>query len=70
VIDRNNWSFNITANDTETSVLLYSLVQTAIANGLISYDYITDSLAHFTHNPENIEVILPWNVKLGSVCLP
>jgi hypothetical protein len=65
VIGRKNWMFNITASGAEASAILYSIVQTAMANGLTPYDYINHCLEHLTHAPANIEAILPWNVELG-----
>jgi transposase len=63
VIGRKNWMFNITASGAEASAMLYSIVQTAIANGLIPYDYINHCLEHLTHAPENIEAILHFALE-------
>ncbi len=65
VIGRKNWLFCITGNGAQASAMLYSIIQTAIANGLTPYDYICHCLEHLTHEPDNIEAILPWNVQLS-----
>ncbi|SFC11607.1 IS66 family transposase, partial [Pseudoalteromonas denitrificans] len=65
VIGRKNWMFSNTRNGAQASAVLYSIVQTAKANGLVPYDYISHCLEHLIHAPENLDAILPWNVKLG-----
>ena len=65
VIGRKNWMFNFTPSGAEASAILYSIVQTAIANGHTPYDYICHCLEHLTHQPNDIESILPWNVELA-----
>ncbi|WP_425356636.1 IS66 family transposase [methanotrophic endosymbiont of Bathymodiolus puteoserpentis (Logatchev)] len=40
VIGRKNWLFSQTPRDANASALLYSLVQTAVANNLESFDYL------------------------------
>jgi transposase len=48
--------------------MLYSLIETAKANGLVPYDYtnyIAHCLEHLTHDPDNLDAILPWHVELG-----
>ena len=57
--------FNFTPSGAEASAILYSIVQTAIANGHTPYDYICHCLEHLTHQPNDIESILPWNVELA-----
>ena len=53
-----------TAKGAQASAILYSIVQTAKANGLVPDDYIRHCLEHLTHDPDNLDAILPWNVKL------
>lgn len=64
VIGRKNWVFNNTANGADASAILYSIVQTAKANGLVPFDYIAHCLEHLAHEPDNLKAILPWNVQL------
>jgi transposase len=54
----------MTGNGAQASAMLYSIIQTAKANELTPYGYSCHCREHFTHEPENIEAILPWNVKL------
>ena len=65
VIGRKNWMFCNTRNGAQASAILYSIVQTAKANGLVPYDYILHCLELLTHDPDNLDAILPWNVKLA-----
>jgi transposase len=63
---RKAWLFSQTANGAKASAILYSIVESAKANGLVPYDYITHLLEVFTHPEPDIEQLLPWNVKLGD----
>lgn len=68
VIGRKNWLFSNTEKGATASAILYSLVETAKANGLVPFDY----LAHlFTELPklapdDSLEYLLPWNVTLSA----
>jgi len=69
VIGRNNWMFSDTVKGVEASANLYSLVETAKANGLEPYRYLRQI---FTELPraqtiEEIERLLPWNVDKDSI---
>jgi len=44
--------------------MMYSIVETAKANGLIPFDYLRYLLEQLPTNPENIDYLLPWNVAL------
>ena len=67
VIGRKNWLFSNTANGARTSAMLYSIIETAKANNLIPFDYIAHCLEQLSRNPNanDIEAMLPWNVKLS-----
>jgi gamma-glutamylcyclotransferase (GGCT)/AIG2-like uncharacterized protein YtfP len=65
VIGRKNWMFSNTENGAQASAMLYSIIATAKANGLVPYDYIRHCLEYLIHEPENLDAILPWNVKLS-----
>ncbi len=63
VIGRKNWLFPNTRNGAHASAILYSLVETAKANDLVVHDYISTCLQHLTEQPDNLESLLPWNIK-------
>ena len=65
VIGRKNWLFSASTQGARSSAMLYSIIETAKANGLVPYDYIAHCLDHLCRNPDDIEPILPWNVKLN-----
>jgi len=63
-LGRKNWMFSDTPAGAEASARLYSLVETAKANGLEPYAYLRRV---FTNLPqaktlEDIEALLPWNI--------
>ncbi len=61
VIGRKDWLFSNTANGAR--VILYSLVKTAKANGLIPFDYLNIMLEQIPKQPQDIDQLLPWNIK-------
>tara|TARA_R110002049_G_C9177390_1_gene563007 strand:+ start:606 stop:2180 length:1575 start_codon:yes stop_codon:yes gene_type:complete len=66
VVGRKNWLFSATVQGAKSSANLYSLIETAKANGLEPYEYLRKV---FTELPkaksvEEIEALLPWNVTL------
>lgn len=68
VIGRKNWIFSTSPKGAVASANLYSMIETAKANGLEPYAYLQKI---FTELPqaasvEQVEVLLPWNVK-GAV---
>jgi hypothetical protein len=64
VIGRKNWMFVNTRNGAHASAILYSLVETAKANGLTPFDYIQHLLNELPWQPGNIDYLLPWYFKL------
>jgi len=64
VIGRKNWMFSNTSKGAEASAVLYSLIETAKANGLVPFDYIKTLLEQLPNEPESVEYLLPWNVLL------
>jgi len=64
VIGRKNWLFANTANGAQASAMLYSLVETAKANGLTPFDYLNHLLEELPKKSQGIEQLLPWNVDL------
>ena len=67
VMGRKNWLFSNAKSGANASAMLYSIIETAKANGLTPFDYIMHCLEHLAASPDNVEGLLPWNVKLGKV---
>lgn len=63
VIGRKNWLFSQTKNGANASAILYSIIETAKANGLTPYDYISHCLTEICKPDCNIDDLLPWNIK-------
>lgn len=66
VIGRKNWLFANTANGAQSSANLYSLIETAKANGLIAYDYLVKLFEELPKREKGADLddLLPWNIKL------
>ncbi len=62
---RKAWLFSQTANGANASATLYSIVETAKANGLVPYDYLVHVMEKIMQGGTEPEQLLPWNVKLG-----
>ena len=67
VIGRKNWLFSNTANGAKASAMLYSIIETAKANGLMPFDYIAHCLEQLSRDSSEIDSLLPWNAKLNAV---
>jgi len=63
VIGRKNWLFANTASGARASATLYSLIETAKANGLIPFDYLMFLLSELPKKQSDIESLMPWNFK-------
>ena len=63
VIGRKNWLFSNTSNGADASAMLYSIVETAKANGLILYDYMVKCMKELAKAEPDIDALLPWNFK-------
>ena len=63
---RKNWLLNNTHKGAEASAALYSLVETAKANGLIPFDYLMHIFKELPtlSDDADLEHLLPWNVTL------
>lgn len=70
VIDRKNFLFANTPNGAKGSATIFSLIQTAIENGLGPYQYLTWLLKAANNadldDPETVKKLLPWNAS--AVC--
>jgi len=69
VVGRKGWLFADTVRGAQASASLYSLIETAKANGLEPYAYLR---LVFTELPsaatlEHVEELLPWNVDRGKL---
>ncbi|PCI53441.1 MAG: IS66 family transposase [Gammaproteobacteria bacterium] len=65
VIGRKNWLFSNTARGARASAVLYSVIETAKANGLLVDNYLQTCLDELAKKPESLTHLLPWNVKQG-----
>jgi transposase len=65
VIGRKNWLFSASQHGATSSANLYSLIETAKANGLEPYAYLKIIFAELPNAKtlEQIEKLLPWNLK-------
>ena len=63
VIGRKNWLLSDTPKGATASAQLYSLVETAKANGQEPYAYLRHILEHLPHAKavEDYDALLPWN---------
>ena len=67
VIDRKNFLLANTPKGATGSAVMFSLIQTAIENGLDPYRYLTWLLKTANNadlkNPDIVEKLLPWNAQ-------
>ncbi len=61
------------ANDTKVSAIIYSLVETAKANGLNTYQYLELLLTEIPQHMEDtsldfIDKLLPWSEYVQKTC--
>ncbi len=68
-VGRRNWLFADTPRGAKASATVYSLIETAKANGLEPFAYIHPVLQHIggASTVEEIEALLPWNVTLSKL---
>jgi len=65
VVGRRNWLFSDTAKGAAASANLYSLIETAKANGIEPYNYlrhVMTLLPELQHNADKLDALLPWNM--------
>jgi transposase len=67
VVGRKNWLFSASPSGATASANLYSLIETAKANGIEPYVYLRRVFTDLPNaqSVEQIETLLPWNVKGG-----
>ncbi|VAW48260.1 hypothetical protein MNBD_GAMMA03-1532 [hydrothermal vent metagenome] len=47
--------------------MLYSLIETAKANGLTPFSYLMFLLEELPKKPEDLAYLMPWNVALRAI---
>jgi transposase len=73
VMGRKAWLFADTKKGATSSAIVYSIVETAKANNLNVYKYLTHIFTKmpamdFKNNPSLLEDLLPWSAKLPEDC--
>ena len=69
VIGRKAWLFSDTPAGAHSSAVIYSLVQTATANGLEPYSWLRRVLRDLpaAKTIEAVEALLPWNLRIPDI---
>jgi len=69
VIGRKAWLFSDTPAGAHSSAVIYSLVQTAKANGLEPYAWLRRVLRDLpaAKTVEDVEALLPWNMRIADL---
>jgi hypothetical protein len=72
-IGRKNWLFSDTPKGASSSAAVYSIVETAKANGLNVYTYLEYLLLYmpdsdWQNHPENLEDLMPWSEAAQKEC--
>ena len=70
---RKNWLFSASVSGAESSANAYSIIETAKANGLDPYKYLTTIFTYLPSqdlikNPEIIDEFLPWSEFVQKNC--
>lgn len=67
VIGRRNWLFSNTPNGATSSTIIYSIIQTAIANNLKPQKYLEYIFTRIQYG-DDIENLTPWSDKIPEYC--
>jgi len=69
VVGRKAWLFSDTPAGAHASAVIYSLVQTAKANGLEPYTWLRRVLRDLpaANSVEAVEALLPWNLRIADL---
>ena len=73
VVGRKAWLFSDTAAGAKSSAILYSLVETAKANGLEPYSWLRHVMNNIAaaQTVDDYDALMPWNVnRSGPITLP
>ena len=73
VVGRKNWLFSDTAKGAESSAIVYTLVETAKANGLDPHTYLLqllEELPYLGRDPSqnDLDSFLPWQPAVQAAC--
>jgi len=69
VMGRKAWLFSNTPGGAAASSIIYSIVETAKANGLHPYNYIKYLLETLPNTTtDNLDALLPWSASLPEDC--
>ena len=68
-VGRRNWLFADTPRGAKASATVYSLIETAKANGVEPFAYLHHVLQHIgnARTVEDIEALLPWNTPVKKM---
>ena len=66
VIGRKAWLMSQTANGAQASAILYSVIETAKANGLKPYDYLMDVMQKMVDGETDTAQLSPWKQVCSS----
>ena len=68
-IGRNNWMFAYSPDGASASAVIYSIVETAKANGLVPFKYLEFLFETLPNIPkEQFSECLPWNPAVQEIC--
>jgi len=68
-VGRNNWKFSYSPEGAKASAIAYSIVETALANGLVPYMYLQYLFEMLPNIPkERYHECLPWNPLVQENC--
>lgn len=72
VVGRKNWLFCDSVKGADSSAIVYTLVETAKANGLDPYDYLLRILTWLpcfgkTPAAEKLETLMPWHPNMQAL---
>ena len=72
-VGRKNWLFSDTPKGASASAAVYSIVETAKANGLNVYTYLEYLLLYmpdtdWRNHPEYLEDLMPWSENVQAEC--
>ena len=70
---KKNWLFADTPKGATASAAIYSIIETAKANGLNVYTYLEFLLmwmpdTDWHNHPEDLEDLMPWSEMAQSIC--
>jgi transposase len=67
-IGRKNWLFCNTVKGATASSVIYSIIETAKANGLKPYEYLEYLLETLPNTTSSVDTLLPWSEAIPARC--